>query len=409
MYQRTNKFQEQKPMVMKKMNKLKLAVVGATGFVGRRFCQHLIDNDYHHRFDLTFTARSSQKFKQFFPTENAQKYKFVELNNNDRQEVEETISKMNVVCNFAGPFAKYAPNIVESCAKNGVHYLDITGEINFAKSMIENFQEDAIQNGSCLVPFAGFDSVPSDLAVFVAKKYVNDQLNEKLKSVHVIYQAKGGINGGTIASAINIGKNLTAEDIKNLHYLCPNERPYFSPEEIIRLKPNTNIHVAPFFMEEINNKIVFRTKSLNHHQGYSQNFDYQESLLISKHFSHLTSMTYQYFMQGFDYLFKNSNHLNPLKLILPKPGQGPSEKLIKNGFFKADIFATSETGKQKKFQLTGQGDPGNQCTVNFVLLCLECLIENKNLPVGFNTPTTAFGDLISEKLERFGFNLKEYP
>ena len=36
--------------------------------------------------------------------------------------------------------------------------------------------------------------------------------------------------------------------------------------------------------------------------------------------------------------------------FLPKPGEGPSENLIENGFFKAQVFGTSESGKTEMIQ-----------------------------------------------------------
>ena len=389
-----------------KADKKKLLVIGATGFVGRRFCQQLIDQKYQDRFDITFTARNEQKFHSLFPDFQNQSIRFETLDNYDKKEVEKVIAGKFVVCNFAGPFAKFAPNVVEACANHGVHYLDITGEINFAKEMILKHQEKAIETGACIVPFAGFDSVPSDLAVYISLKKINEK-NELLQSVHTIYKAKGGINGGTIASALNISSSLTKEDLFNLHYLCPKERPFFPPLLESPRKNSSGQHVAPFFMEPINNKVVYRTKSLSNHTGYAKNFIYLESMYVSKKFSFITSNMAKASLLATNYLMSTPKLTPLIKPLLPAPGQGPSEDQIKNGFFQTEVNATSDKGTKISFYIEGVGDPGNQMTVNLVLLCLESLSKKSSHTAGFQTPVTAFGDDLIEFANLFNLKIKD--
>ena len=128
--------------------------------------------------------------------------------------------------------------------------------------MIEKYDDQAKDSGASLIPFSGFDSVPSDLGVYLIKKKINELHNEDLQYAHIIYKAKGGINGGTIASAFESLNTISSDDLKNLHYLCPKEREFYPPLEEHSRKDLDGHYVAPFFMEPINNKVVFRTKYL---------------------------------------------------------------------------------------------------------------------------------------------------
>jgi short subunit dehydrogenase-like uncharacterized protein len=72
--------------------------------------------------------------------------------------------------NVAGPFAHTARPLIAACLQVGVHYLDVTGEIDVFE-MAAGLDADARNAGIMLLPGAGFDVVPSDcLAAMVAGK-----------------------------------------------------------------------------------------------------------------------------------------------------------------------------------------------------------------------------------------------
>ena len=61
------------------MTKKNLLVIGATGFVGRRFCQYLLDQNYDKKLNLKFSARNKEKFKKIFSLEEGDRFEFREL------------------------------------------------------------------------------------------------------------------------------------------------------------------------------------------------------------------------------------------------------------------------------------------------------------------------------------------
>ena len=123
-----------------------------------------------------------------------------------------------------GPFDLYAHKVVEYCAKNGVHYFDITGEFHFVKKMMGLYGENAKSTGACLIPFSGFDSIPSEIATQRAIQVFRDKFQRDPKKIEHLFQMKGGFNGGTIASAMNFGTKLSLKDILNDHYLTSNQK-----------------------------------------------------------------------------------------------------------------------------------------------------------------------------------------
>ncbi len=70
-------------------------------------------------------------------------------------------SGVKCVLNCAGPFSQTARPLMEACLSTGVHYLDITGEIDVIE-MAAALDQRAKQSGVALIPAVGFDVVPSD-------------------------------------------------------------------------------------------------------------------------------------------------------------------------------------------------------------------------------------------------------
>ncbi len=77
---------------------------------------------------------------------------------------------VTAVLNAAGPFSATAAPLAASCIETGIHYCDITGEIDVFE-MLARRDAQARAAGVMLLPGAGFDVVPSDcLAAHVAAR-----------------------------------------------------------------------------------------------------------------------------------------------------------------------------------------------------------------------------------------------
>ncbi|MCG5052132.1 MAG: saccharopine dehydrogenase NADP-binding domain-containing protein [Myxococcales bacterium] len=86
----------------------------------------------------------------------------------DPQAVRAALAGIRVVLNCAGPFSSTAVPLANHCLQAGVHYLDITGEIQVFEDLLR-LDAPARSAGCTLLPGAGFDVVPSDcLARYVA-------------------------------------------------------------------------------------------------------------------------------------------------------------------------------------------------------------------------------------------------
>jgi short subunit dehydrogenase-like uncharacterized protein len=103
---------------------------------------------------------------------------------------------------------------------------------------------------------------------------------------------------------------------------------------------------------------------------------------------------------------------NTLKRVVPRPGEGPSEKTMNEGWFRCELVATGSDGRIMRGRIADKGDPGNRATVNF--LCASALtlaLDTAKLPGGAGrggilTPATGLGELLAVRLRHLGMKIE---
>jgi short subunit dehydrogenase-like uncharacterized protein len=127
-------------------------------------------------------------------------YRIVALDDSaavDRMLVEHgAAGRPQVVLHCAGPFSRTAQPMADACLRNGVHYLDITGEIAVFEALAARYAE-AKAAGVMLLPGAGFDVVPSDCLAA--------HLNRRLPSARRLMlgiRALGSVSRGTATTML---------------------------------------------------------------------------------------------------------------------------------------------------------------------------------------------------------------
>jgi short subunit dehydrogenase-like uncharacterized protein len=101
-----------------------------------------------------------------------------------------------LVLNCAGPFSATAVPLLEACLAAGVHYLDITGEIDAIEAAAVR-SERAKQAGIVLIPAVGFDVVPSDcLAALLAAQLPG------AKRLQLAFDGLSSLSPGTVKTTL---------------------------------------------------------------------------------------------------------------------------------------------------------------------------------------------------------------
>jgi short subunit dehydrogenase-like uncharacterized protein len=61
------------------------------------------------------------------------------------------------------------------------------GEVIWVRSIIDKYHEEAEKKGTFIVPFCGFDSIPSDLGTYMVVDYMHNKLNKDCDKVNTYF------------------------------------------------------------------------------------------------------------------------------------------------------------------------------------------------------------------------------
>jgi short subunit dehydrogenase-like uncharacterized protein len=115
---------------------------------------------------------------------------FLPLALDDPAGLDRALQQTRLVLHCAGPFAQTSPPMVAACLRNGVHYLDITGEISVFEDLAGQ-DAQARQAGVMLLPGIGFDVVPSDCLAAHLKQRLPDASHLRLGILGLSQASRG--------------------------------------------------------------------------------------------------------------------------------------------------------------------------------------------------------------------------
>jgi len=384
--------------------KFDIIIIGATSFVGQRFIKYYSQYFKHNGVKVLATARNQSRLEKVLAGISHIESGILDVN--DKETVFNTIEKGELVLNFAGPFDLYAENIVAACARLGVHYLDITGEVHFAKRMIDKYDQQAKASKAMIVPFGGFDSIPSDYAVYLASKCSECEA-DKIKSIDIVYKLKGGFNGGTVATAIDSVTKVSDYDMSNRNYLTQADDFIQKDSTKKRFISELGYWVSPFIMEPINSKVIYRSLFLGKRERFSDDFAYRESVRIPG--GKLGNTFFVMSAAIGNKVFKNTMGRKLITAFLPNSGEGPSDEVINQGFIKSSIIVRMESGTRLKSSMYSAGDPGNKTTIKLLGAAMKAFLQKKTgESYGLLTPVTCFGENLVSFLSKEGVAFESF-
>jgi short subunit dehydrogenase-like uncharacterized protein len=390
-----------------------VTIYGATGFTGKQAAEKLWKAAQTYRLKLAIAGRSEEKLKKMRSELGSQAEREIGIFTADATDsagLQKMAASTRVVVTTAGPFSKFGPELVKACVEQGADYVDITGETPFVRRMIDRHHDKARENKVRIVPFCGFDSVPSDLgAWFAINEWEKNHASAELDRVTTVFEARGGFNGGTIASAMEIFQDpefLKAS--KDPNYLCPADGPRPRAQaDITRSAPLPELDgiLAPFFMSPINTRVVRRSQAMFENTHW-KNFEYHEGMLLKGQLAPLAGKAVAGVQGVFPKLMGNTAGRKLIQALLPKPGEGPSEAQMVNGFMRVTTVAQGKSGETQITRIRAKGDPGNRITVTALTEAALCLLlEKEHLPerYGVLTPALAFEHHLYDRLKNQGF------
>jgi short subunit dehydrogenase-like uncharacterized protein len=176
----------------------------------------------------------------------------------------------------------------------------------------------------------------------------------------------------------------------------------------VRYDGNLRMWTGPFVMAGLNTRVVRRSNAL---QGwaYGRRFRYREvtgfgASPAAPALAVAASAALKAAEAGLAF-GPSRAMLGPL---LPAPGQGPSEKTRRTGFFRMQIHTHTSAGDRYLGTIEAHGDPGYAATAVMLGETALCLaLDRDQLPdrAGVLTPATAMGAALATRLRSAGHTL----
>ncbi len=392
-----------------------IILFGATSFVGQivaKQFQQLVDQrspSLRVGFSWAMAGRSESKLAALKQSlgETAQNLPLIIADSHNQEQIHELCKQGRVIISTVGPYALYGETLVKVCAESGTDYCDLTGEPHWIKRMLDRYEETAKKNGARIVHCCGFDAIPSDLGVFYTQQQAIDKFGKPAPTIKMAVKSmKGTFSGGTIASGINLTKEIVADknlrkQLANPYILCPEQHVFSErqPNYLTVYDQHFSSWMAPFIMAAINTRIVHRSNGLLNNL-YGENFVYSENILTGKNGqwrSRFLRLGLSLF--GFLTAVPPSRWLLQ-KFVLPKSGQGPSQQQQDEGFFDVRFVGLSEDGAMVKTKVTGDRDPGYGSTAKMLAqsaLCLAFDLDSKQAG-GIFTPASIMAKPLLDRL-----------
>ena len=384
------------------MRDYQLIIYGATGFTGGLAAEYVL-REYGSKIRWAVAGRSESKLA-------ALKLKLNDVpgvviaDGGDEEALLKLAEATDAVATCAGPFSRYGTGLVKACAKAGTHYADITGETDWARQMICDYDDVARASGAKIVHFCGHDSVPWDLCTLMLHKKLKEK-GDSLKEVDFYDEIKGQASGGTLETAMGI---LLGQDKKKASTLKFDPLLKTQSGEKSASKTKTqNVNAVELFsdnkygfsarstfvMAGVNANVVKRSNALLNYGDitYSEGTGHQSSVGAVFSFLGLATFGAALFIPPIRYVLRST--------VLPKPGEGPSQEDMLQGYLRVTGVAKGYKGNTVACKMSFKVDAGYMDTARMVTeAALTLSLDNIDLPGGSYTPASCQGEHLLKRL-----------
>jgi short subunit dehydrogenase-like uncharacterized protein len=253
---------------------LDVVAYGATGFVGALVAEHLAAHA-PEGIRIALAGRSITRLDAV-RARLGKDWPLIVADAGNAAALRKLAAATHVVITTVGPYAKYGRALAHACAAAGTDYVDLTGEVLFARASADENHDLARSTGARIVHSCGFDSIPSDIGVHALHARIQaDGAGELTDTTLVVSSVRGGLSGGTIDSMRHQFDVLNRDrSLRRLaadpYALSPSraDEPDLGPQQdlvVLRgpdVDPSLRGSLAPFVMAPYNTRVVRRSNAL---------------------------------------------------------------------------------------------------------------------------------------------------
>jgi short subunit dehydrogenase-like uncharacterized protein len=379
--------------------RLDLVLLGATGFTGRQAMRALLRQRPDARWGIAGrdAGRLQGLAKKMVPAD-ARPPEVIEADTRDADSLQAMARRTKVLFNLAGPYHATGDAVVGACIAASTHYLDLTGETFWMQRLVREQHDAAVQSRVKVIPCAGYEALPFDLAVLWAAHQLRQHSGEPCASVNIVVRITGrltrpgdALSGGTAATITELLAHDHSGCLNDMACLLPPGTPDAADvarRNALRWLPHYDADLGAVLAPAlpgpfINPPVVLRGVALRDDSTlFSSDFRYCEGtdmasvLPGAKLLPQPLSLALQWGaaaavaapLAGLSAsiagpLQFQRHVLGPLlKRVSPTPGSGPREAALDAIGYELEVFARGARGARFHGLVTGRGHPGYRST-----------------------------------------------
>jgi len=410
---------------------LSVVVFGAGGVTGKRVAAYLAERAGEVDAKWAVAGRDPDKLARVLGEIGVSAPETIVADVGDPPSLAAMAARTRVVLDLVGPYTLYGEPVIEACVAAGTHYMDLTGEMPFARRTIDAFDERAAQSGAKVVQVSGFEALPPDMTVQLAAEAARERWDEDLAEVdlEIATQQPSGrlgladfVSGGTMQSTAEAVGGEGAAGLSDPAALIPD--PAVAAEvrqrSPIPLAPRVNADgdvIAPMAPAAfINPAVIHRTAMLSAKAAGRPvvPFRYREGMAMP---GSSPTLPLRYAgaaaLAGTQAGFRALSRAKPsvrtraagwLRKLLPGSGFGPSGERLEQWSWQVDVDARTTGGHHVRTRLDADGHPGYLATAKMLGEAGLMLAEEGATPQGGGclTPAAALGTANVDRFERAG-------
>jgi short subunit dehydrogenase-like uncharacterized protein len=365
-----------------------ILVYGATGYTGRLVAEHLAKTyGAGGEVKWAMAGRDARKLTAVRDEIGAPAATpLIAADSDDATALRAMCERARCIVTTVGPYQLYGSKLVAACAATGTDYLNLSGESNWMRAMIDAHEAEAKRSGARILFSCGFDSIPFELGVMFVQDIAKRRLGHVAPRVKGrVRNLRGSLSGGTLASG-EATRAAAAKDpsvIKLLvdpFALTPGFRGADQPRgDKVEQDDDVGGKIGPWLMAPINSKNIHRSNMLQG-QPWGTDFIYDE-MVILRDDQPAQAFT---FPEG----------------KAPKPGEGPSKAEREAGSYDLVFIGIDSDGRKVQAQVYGKKDPGYGSTAMILAETALCLLrDGANVAGGILVPGAALGQKLIERLQ----------
>ncbi len=414
------------------MSTLDVVLFGPTGVTGREVARHLARRAPQLGLTWGVAGRNRERIDEVLRLMPGQPDEILHADVEDQASIDAMVESATVIANLVGPYARYGEPVYSACARTGTHELDLTGETDWVRTMIDRYDDAATESGARIVPTAGFEALPFDLATLLAAHTLHERTGEQVVEVDIAVSMRStatmsgmsdAVSGGTYTSGIEAIRRGPGEGFSDPYVLDPATSTASGRYDLRpRKHPATKQWLAPMFPSPfLNPAVVHRSAALlrdSDDKIFAPDFHYREGTVTEsmapKPMAAGAAISLSLMSAGMGAMGKLPDRVRGpiadwLTRVGPKAGDGPPPEKLDLWTYQLDVRATDARGGTQDVVAEADGHPGYKSTATMVGEAALALADPKSgVPdgAGFLTPATALGLGVIDRMTEAGIRFE---